>query len=263
MNREVGRHSSGLFLSRDFFLVFALGISFFSPFASGNAKEQNSLENTRPAYCSAENFWKNSESGLDFDRESGVKRMIRFRLGSRHLVGLAVGQSDAFATAGVALKATGSVMDGNYCTWYFNEGNESASTLFNWAYFPKPSSNVWLSPEARKLGWAEIQDLYTLGFYEAIPRMVQCLARHRYLAMGCNGMRERGPTLFGMVLAFAGCTPQEVSAIVNPIWGLGWPLEIVSEKDREDILTQAFLLGNSGVLSEYRMVLQQILASEI
>lgn len=202
----------------------------------------------RPRYCQPEIIWAASTSGSEFEREVGIERMMRFAIGEYQIVGLAVGNSDAFSVA----KKAGSFHDGKYCTWYFNQGNAEASALFHWVYLPKPSSNGWLSSEARQLGWDEIRRQYGAALQAELPAMVNCLYDHKYLAMGCNGMRERGPTVFGMLLSFAGCTPDEVSDIVNPVWGRGWPVAIVSEQDRLDVLEVSFLMGELGFFPQER-----------
>ena len=51
------------------------------------------------------------------------------------------------------------------------------------------------------------------------PSFLSCAENRHYLALGCNSMAHRGPTVFGMLLAFSGCTPEHSLEIVNHIWG--------------------------------------------
>lgn len=224
---------------------------FFSPiFASAQMEG-------RPDFCRAEVVWGASLSGFEFEVREGVSRLMRFQFGNSQLAGLAVGNSDAYSVARVA----NSFLDGQFCTWYINQGNPSASTLFHWVYLPKPSSDYWLNKEVRELGpggWEVIKEMYRASFARELPLMLTCLRDYGYLAMGCNGMRERGPTLLGMLFAYAGCTPEEVSDIVNPLWGRGWLMPIVSIQDRNEVLQLSYELGASDYAPQLRNELIKI-----
>ena len=48
---------------------------------------------------------------------------------------------------------------------------------------------------------------------------VSCAAEAGYIAIGCDGMKHRGPTVMAMLLAYSGCTPDHAATIATQIWG--------------------------------------------
>ncbi len=60
--------------------------------------------------------------------------------------------------------------------------------------------------------------------------------------MDCNGMRHRGPTSFGMLLTYSGCSAEPANTTVNKIWGLNG----VNPAVRLAIIQKAYDYGQSN-----------------
>jgi hypothetical protein len=170
--------------------------------------------NTEPSYCSISAF-KNHEVSYS---ASGLKRLHVYELGKVHLAGLGVGTSSYKAIEKMVQSYSNNNKDQKYCTFYFNQGNIFAAHAFSHHPVPNPGNQ---SVE-------KTQKIYGDEFAEVMsePNNFLSCARSGAIALGCNSQKHRGPTVFGMLLAFSGCEPQHAADIVNDVWGLnGVPAE--------------------------------------
>lgn len=76
-------------------------------------------------------------------------------------------------------------------------------------------------------------------FAENSTSFLSCAERHGFIAMGCNSQRHRGPTVFGMMLAYSGCGAENSRKIANKIWGGNF----VRDKVRRKVNQAAHELG--------------------
>ncbi len=186
-----------------------------------------------PAYCNPAAFSPSHEIPI---LTQGIIRGHAFRLGKVVFVGLAVGNSPVDATETLAREFSVAGDKHGYCTWYFNKGNEEAENSFNWNYVSNP----------KDLRTDEAVTMYLDRLGPSIDsdenNMIACARELGYLAMGCTGQKHRGPTVFGMVLAYSGCSPHRANAIVNSIWGLNG----VPSARREAIIRAAYERGRSN-----------------
>lgn len=177
----------------------------------------NTLEPGEPLYCSLPNLQK-MEKPVD---PSGLNRVHRYQVGKVDLVGVGVGNSQAQSLMKLAVQHPGVQPSVKYCTWYLNEGNSEAEKVFEHEYLTNPRD---LSV---KSGPVEYHQKLQRYFADGPGTLVSCAVDHSYLALGCNGMKHRGPTVFAMLLAFSGCQPKNAAAIANTLWGLnGVPEEV-------------------------------------
>lgn len=182
-----------------------------------------------PSFCDSKNFVKNEiESNMN-----GLQRNHAFQLGDLVVVGLAVGKSDVNATKALAQKFSQFSPEEKNCTWYFNDGNQEAQKAFNHRYVSNPS---YKGPEIA----TEFENVLANSFSNDAVSFMSCLTEHKYLAMGCDGQKHRGPSVFAMFLAYAGCSPKNATAIANQIWGTNG----VEVATREAIAAKGKLLGD-------------------
>lgn len=179
-----------------------------------------------PSFCSLQNLLSKQVSYSS----KGIDRSHTFKLGKITLSGLAVGSSDASQVEKMANNFGGK----NSCVWYLNKGNKDAQKRFSYYPLPYPSPKADLSPFEDFM-----EEMISSGKFES------CIKEDHFLALGCNEMKHRGPTAMGMILAFAGCSADEASTIVNTLWGLNG----VDESVRLEVI-------NQGV--EYRQRYPQI-----
>lgn len=161
---------------------------------------------TEPRFCDPAKI-------QEYERANNIphlKRIHVYQFGQLTLAGLAVGDSDYRYVQSLARQY--GVNDEKSCTWYFNTGNAQAAQAFNSYPLPAP----WLaSPSIAK----KYEQILEGSFDRAPSNMLTCARTQHYLAMGCDGMKHRGPSVFAAVLAYAGCTPQHAMQIANKIWG--------------------------------------------
>jgi hypothetical protein len=165
---------------------------------------------SEPAYCEPSVF-ATKEVKIT---AAGIANLHAYKLGTVTLAGLAVGDSETTAVQSLAKKQAPTVTAAEKsCTFYYNDGNADAETAFNWYYVPKPSGT----------GYAAMVAQYSkvLGdVFDTKPTSIlSCASKHQYVAMGCNGMHHRGPTVFAATLAYSGCSPEHAVAIVDKVWG--------------------------------------------
>jgi hypothetical protein len=193
-------------------------------------------QSTEPGYCDPAAFSKyeiaNPAQGLD-----GLERLRAYRLGNVVLAGLAVGHSRDYAVRELAKRYAPGAAPDKYCTWYINKGNHEAERTFDHHYVPNPKGlNERTGPPAFM---SELEG----SFDHDATSFVACAEKYGYIAEGCNGQRHRGPTLFGMILAYSGCTPEHSAEIANAIWGLN----DVAPEVRLAIIRAAYELGRENV----------------
>lgn len=199
-----------------------------------------------PHYSNLETF-KTLEVSLgttDALKKKKIKNAHAFKLGDVMLIGLAVGDSNPASVMQLAIEHARSAPDLNYCTWYLNHPKSSepfdqtsrieAARLFNHRDI-KRSPSLLQEQEAI----VEIWDAIEKVFFEESPSFLECVLDQHYLAIGCNGMVHRGPTVFGMLLAFTGCSVQHSLEIIDYFW----PSEGLKNEVRRALLQKAYAFG--------------------
>jgi hypothetical protein len=161
---------------------------------------------SEPSYCN----WGYHE--VSYSKQDRVDRAKVFRIGEKYVVGYAVGDTDVNVSKEMArelseLASRNEVGPQNrYCTWYNNSGERAQEASFIHRAFSKSDANE---------AFRQMRGTFT----EDSISMASCLEENGYIGIGCNGMRHRGPTAFGMFLAFSGCSPANSYSIVNRLWG--------------------------------------------
>jgi hypothetical protein len=181
-----------------------------------------------PAYCGWANLSKHEVPYV----KDGLKRLRMFKFGSMTLVGLAVGNSKATATRSMSEEFTSAGASQNYCTWYLNEGNRDGEAWFNHFYVDRPEKDA---RKAAAYYRAKLEGV----FQKNAINMASCARDYGYIALGCDGQKHRGPTVFGMLLSYSGCTPEHSAEIVNYMWGLN----TVPEASRLEVIREAYKMG--------------------
>lgn len=192
-----------------------------------------------PAYCNPSTFFAKEVK----HNNKYLERGHLYQLGQTKLLGVAVGNSRTaeiikFATANSSADASD-----KYCTWYLNEGNSDAERVFTHRYVSNPSGLTTTT------GPKKYNEVLHNEFANAIPSFLSCAQNHKYIAMGCNGQKHRGPTVVGMLLAYSGCSPQNAATIVNTIWGLNG----VKADVRLAIIAEGKKLGDADPEARVRM----------
>jgi hypothetical protein len=137
------------------------------------------------------------------------------------LVGLAVGKSDPKAVADLAHKFGRAPGSQGYCTWYLNSGNAEAAELFNHHYMENPIDFFFNTIGIEYRYANELRSSFVPSS-EQIASFASCAEKHSYIALGCQGQQHRGPSVFAMLLAFAGCSPVHAVQIANQTWGMNF-----------------------------------------
>lgn len=217
---------------------------------------------SEPRYCSPA-YFDEAEVQLEAlglpDSVVNDKTLVRthvFRLGKVTLVGVGVGDSKPAALKALAQKLAPQAVKSKYCTWYLNHPKNAsekekveASKTFVFKDIPKNPREMTVS-EAEEV----IPLLMDTVFDQDPISFLSCASEQHYVAMGCNGMKHRGPTVFGMLLAFSGCTPEHALEITNQVWGLNG----VKRKVRLAAIKKAFEQG--GERAESRKKLAELLS---
>lgn len=197
-------------------------------------------QNPEPAYCNPKTFETlEVKAGIN----QAPDRLKVYKLGSAYFAGMAVGNSDFSQVQSVAKKFSTSSTRDNFCTWYVNDGNHEAEVSFNHQYLENPRDlDVATGPQ---------EYLKVIGddFSRSANNFLTCFEKHKYVGVGCNGMKHRGPTLFAMVLAYSGCLAKNAAKIANTLWGLNG----VNESVRQAIVQGAYDLGTSEPDARLRM----------
>jgi hypothetical protein len=208
-----------------------------------------------PSYCQPTSFDETEFSLGAFEkmRKVGLVRAHGFKLGQVTVIGAGVGNSNPSALIQLAEKFSPGSQDQKYCTWYFNhpKGGEAqdvtriqAAKIFNHRDVPKSPVNL-SSSAAEK----EFMNALEKTFSQEKTSFLSCAENQKYIAMGCNEMMHRGPTVFGMLLAYSGCSPEHSLEITNQIWGLNG----VRRKVRLAVIRKAYELGSEQFESRKRL----------
>lgn len=170
-----------------------------------------------------------------------LERLHLYNFSNHHLAGLAVGDSDTSATKSLALSLD--TLDKKYCTFYFNDGNQLAAELFH--YQPIKTNPIFSSSPKE----------FEQKVLPLLPQMIGCLDEG-YLALGCDGMKHRGPSVFSMLLSVSGCSPERSADLVEYLWSKNF----VSHETRVGIARVGFEYGNTH--PAIRQTLQRIFKSQ-
>lgn len=191
-----------------------------------------------PAYCQPENFFQK-----EFDPHESIWRDHAFKFGDVVLVGGAIGYSNSKKVAEFAEENSTASEAEKYCTWYYNEGNDNAAGLFNHFYVSNPKKVTTVT------GPKEYRAVLKDQFAKSKNSFLSCIEKHKILVMGCNGQMHRGPTVFGMMLGFSGCSSKNALTIVNKLWGKNG----VKPEVRQAIIEEGVKLGNEDPQARLRM----------
>lgn len=184
---------------------------------------------SEPAYCDVDNF---RAQEIEIDSE-GLSREHLYQLGAVKVLGLGILSSKTEVIKRHAMELGNAGEAEKYCTWYFNKGDDGAGEAFNHRYVGNP---MWMSSDkAVREYMGKLSDI----FAEDSVSILSCAERHGFFAMGCNSQRHRGPTVFGMMLAYSGCSAESSRKIVNKVWGGNF----VRDKVRRKVMQAAHDLG--------------------
>lgn len=210
-----------------------------------------------PPYCRIDNY-KNAKSRhpradnpikmLKHVKKDGLHRLKVFEIGQVKLAGLAVGDSSK-KDRGARVRALSRELSqgGGSAAWESKKGcvyyttediKEEVAGVFNEIGIHRPNE----APVTEPLRLTEPH----------LPQMLSCLQEQRFLALGCNGERHRGPTEFGLMLSIAGCRPEQSLEIVKKFWG-----SAISDEVRLGVYRTGYEFG-SGRGAETRRELQTL-----
>lgn len=181
-----------------------------------------------PVWCSTK-YFKSHELPTNAPNS---KRLRAFRIGKLELSGLAIGGSLASEVASLS-RAPASR---KHCTWYLNKGNKEAEQVFFHEYMRGPYW-AWVDWLFEITGVVSSYEKRLAKHWEP---MVKCAEDYGYVAMGCDGHRHRGPSVFASFLSLSGCDPDTSTDIANYLWKLNG----VPDFARERIAKIGFDLGN-------------------
>lgn len=160
-----------------------------------------------------------------------IKNARIFYFKSLTLLCAAIGNSSDSRLIQISLRQS-SGNDGKYNTWYFNSGdhdNDSIDAKKEFHWFPVKHNPIYqwstkpFKPICLELG-----------------RMVWTAETFGYLAIGCDGNKHRGPSVFAMFLCLAGYNPKLATQIANQYFGCNFVMPWV----RERIARLGWELGN-------------------
>lgn len=191
-----------------------------------------------PSYCDPKAFFAKE---VKFNNK--IERAHVYKLGDMLLMGAAIGNSKAKDLIKFETEHSDATAADKYCTWYFNEGDGEAEEMFTHIYLNNPSRLTTVT------GPAEYSSKLKDVFANASVNFMKCATDHKYIALGCNGQKHRGPTVFGMLLAFSGCSPQNAATIVNTTWGLNG----VKPEVRAAIIAEGKRLGDADPEARRRL----------
>jgi hypothetical protein len=200
---------------------------------------------SEPTYCHPNKF-DESEFSLGAYEEMQRKGLVRahaFKLGKVTLVGAGVGNSKSQALIDLAEQFAPQAKKKRYCTWYLNhpkldKPDQSTRIQASKTFIHRDieKSPVLLNEQEAVEQFSRILEK---SFDEGESSFLSCAKEENYIALGCNEMMHRGPTVFGMLLAFSGCSPEHALEITNQVWGLNG----VKRKVRLAIIKKAYSWG--------------------
>lgn len=209
-----------------------------------------------PAYCDLESFKKHEVflGSPETLKARGLKNAHAFQLGKVLLVGVGVGDSKSHALIELAKSHSPKVEEKNYCTWYLNHPKLSepydqstrieAAKSFNHRDIIR-SPSLLADEEAILEIWKAVEN----EFEENPISFLSCALENHFIALGCNGMVHRGPTVFGMLLAFSGCSSEQSFIITNHYWDP----EGLKAEIRLGAMDRAYRLGARHMFSRKRI----------
>lgn len=231
---------------------------------SGSLFAKEKKVDPEPAYCDPSAFDAKEMDlgdGLALEKK-GLNRIHAFHLGKVTLVGLGVGNSKAdevmdFAKAhsasssSQAPKLLDELKKKNYCTWYLNrpEGPDDARRVEAAKTFQHRDIGIRPQKSSEEVAVREFMKVMESSFDQDSTSFLACAEEQNYIALGCNNMMHRGPTVFGMLLAFSGCTPEHALEISDQTWGLNG----VKRTVRLAVLKKAFELGQAHLASRKKL----------
>jgi hypothetical protein len=206
---------------------------------------------TEPVYCSLKHFKENEVplnqllTDLPPDTKPQLKNIHAFKLGDVTLVGVGVGKSDPNLIKKLAKTISPQSEKSKYCTWFLNKPKKVSPDVetalkndFIWKQIKSNPAKFGVSEKTRLAD--EFTTAVESSFTDNTPSFLSCAKEAKYLAMGCNGMKHRGPSVLGMVLAYSGCSTESALRIVNSIWGQNG----VEDEVRRTIIEKGYQLGN-------------------
>lgn len=193
--------------------------------------QQSSVPQTEPSFCDPDTF-KTHEVTSPVDN---LLKAHIYQFNHFDLAGLAVENSPTELVESLAQHYANYSADEKFCTWYFNDGNDQAAQVFQQKYLSNP-----IFGDANALV-EEYSSVLDDSFDRAAVNFITCARDHGYLAMGCDGMKHRGPSVFAMFLSFAGCTPEHSVALVESVWGKNF----VAQAKRLALAQKAYEMGQA------------------
>ena len=163
---------------------------------------------SEPRYCDVEVFKK-------LERGNNIPNLDRphvYQIGQLTLAGLGVGNSDHRYVQSLADQYGDYQAYEKSCVFYFNKGNDEAIKAFNQQYVTTPIL------KSKKVA-TEYEKIISPMLDQNSVNMLSCAVNHNFIAMGCDGMRHRGPSVLAMFLAYSGCSAEHATKIVNAVWG--------------------------------------------
>jgi hypothetical protein len=206
-----------------------------------------------PSYCDPALFDETEiPLGLNgYWERPGLVRAHAFRLGKVTLVGLGVGDSKVKDVVELSQRLAPGRKLPKDCTFYFNHPKSEK----DWNRKKAADTFVHLDIDKNPMAMTEeeaslvFMKILSSSFDQDAVSFVSCASEQKYLALGCNEMMHRGPTVFGMILAFSGCTPAHALEIVDQTWGLN----NVKRKVRLAVINKAYQLGQTRKESRKRL----------
>ncbi len=255
-------------------IVLLISAASFAPppsWAAGKAMNSDEKEFPEPlldagkkdGYCDP-NFYQGEALRAHPERVTtpdSNSRVIRIQIGQVVLYGSPVG-NDSSGKRSLAIAAKNNVgAEAKYCTFYVSGGNDKPGELFIQRSLLNQDPRTILDRKinGRPITDEEVGSIYygVVGktFYqdnasgrpEYEPSMLSCLRDYRFLNVGCDGMKHRGPTVFAMLLSFSGCAPWRSAVIANLLWDSnGVPFQV-----RYDAASTAWKQGQ-GPLADFQ-----------
>ncbi|RYZ72847.1 MAG: hypothetical protein EOP05_10595 [Proteobacteria bacterium] len=176
--------------------------------AQAHAEQSTQTSSSEPRYCTVEAFKK-------LERGNNIPYLDRahvFQVGQLTLAGLGVGNSDHRYVQSLADQYGDYQAYEKSCVFYFNKGNDDAIAAFNQQYVTSPIL------KSKKVA-SKYDEVISPLIDQTAVNMLSCAEDHKFIAMGCDGMRHRGPSVFAMLLAYSGCTAENATKIANAVWG--------------------------------------------
>jgi hypothetical protein len=191
-----------------------------------------------PSYCDPDKFASlGINPPLAYNEIKHIKKLKMFEVGQVVLAGMAVGKSNTTEMENLAESYSTKISDNNYCTWFFDGSSNPSATK---AFISHPIANPFSLTVASAP--SEFMDAVQSSFFQDESSFITCAKKYKYIAMGCTQMQHRGPTVFGMLLAFSGCTAAHSAEIANSAFGLNG----LSAALRLAVIQAAYDYGNES-----------------